>query len=424
MRDRKRKNNWSGGFALVLGLALAAFLRPVSAFQIVQTSNVTCRVVIGGVPPGKLKFQHNPLQKVSPVDDMIIIMGQAGSEVLPTQPTYEESLKTNSDFGPAEDRKIRVVVQYRFVPSLDNQDSVPFVTSSNIEGPDPTPFAFQIDPASVQPGFFQYRFVATGLNFVNGQLVPISQTTGELFTVGVQANASQVFGPAGGTFILANGNQAVGQTSLAIPSGVFRQPTTVSIDEIPSNSPSVPAGLNNPISVFHLDSDGPARGIFQLSLVYPDFEYPRGRDGVVDGTNIPVQNLSIQWWDGFVWRGGGGTINTKTNTISTRISALSFVAIMAAPVMTPEDRRPLERVITPNSDGINDVLNFAFGDLAEDVKVEIFDVGGHRVRTLHSLTNMQWDGRDDDGKVVESGVYIYQYDVNSKRISGVVAVAK
>ena len=39
------------------------------------------------------------------------------------------------------------------------------------------------------------------------------------------------------------------------------------------------------------------------------------------------------------------------------------------------------------------------------------------VAGLHRLL---WDGRDDSGNVVESGVYIYQYKVDGQRISGLI----
>jgi gliding motility-associated-like protein len=162
----------------------------------------------------------------------------------------------------------------------------------------------------------------------------------------------------------------------------------------------------------------------QLTLLYPDFEYPVGQNGIVDNTAIPVQNLAIVAWDGFAWRRIGGVGNFKNNTISVRINSFGFIGIMAAQPLSPEDRRPLEKIISPNGDGVNDSVFFSFGDLAENVKVEIFDINGHRVKTILSVNTLQWDGRDDDGKIVESGVYIYQYEVDSKRVSGVIAVAK
>ena len=54
--------------------------------------------------------------------------------------------------------------------------------------------------------------------------------------------------------------------------------------------------------------------------------------------------------------------------------------------------------------------------------VEIFDITGHRIRTM--VDPFEWNGRDDSGKVVESGVYIYQYKVDGERVSGLIGVAK
>jgi flagellar hook assembly protein FlgD len=69
-------------------------------------------------------------------------------------------------------------------------------------------------------------------------------------------------------------------------------------------------------------------------------------------------------------------------------------------------------------------LVFSFFDPVASVRVEIFDVNGRRVRSLTGVGTVPWDGTDDSGDIVESGVYIYQYTDSGKRISGVVAVAK
>ena len=63
--------------------------------------------------------------------------------------------------------------------------------------------------------------------------------------------------------------------------------------------------------------------------------------------------------------------------------------------------------------------------------VHLFDVKGRRVRHITAPTaaceipnTFCWDGKDDSGKIVESGVYIYQYTSQGERVSGVIAVAK
>lgn len=417
-------------FTLVVGGSVDLF-----AFRSVGKKSFAATVVTGGLPPTNIKIRHTPIIKASPITKQFLILGDAGEDFFPGQPAYEARLKTDSDFGPLTGRLIRVRVLYRFVSSLDPAATagIPLLETLPIEGGDPVSYAFEIDRSKVTEGFLQYRIVAERLGLVAGSLSVTGGVTFPLtsvsnpepfITLGVQANASQVFGINGGRFVLPDGNSVDGETALDMPQGLFSGPTTVSIDEIPLASALVPPGLTNPISVYRLDSDAPISGSMKLSLLYPDFLYPFGQDGIVDGTNVPERNLSVVWWDGFVWRRLGGTVNTLANTISVRISFFKFMAIVAAPPLSPEDRRPLEKIITPNGDGINDTVFFSLGDLSENVRVEIFDVTNHPVKTIQSSSTLQWDGRDDNGKIVETGVYIYQYEVDGKRTSGVIGVAK
>ena len=85
------------------------------------------------------------------------------------------------------------------------------------------------------------------------------------------------------------------------------------------------------------------------------------------------------------------------------------------------DIRPLQRIITPNGDGVNDTVTF--NGLADQESVKIYDIRGRRMRTLTG-PKWVWDGRTDEGGIVESGVYIYQYMSQGQRVSGVIAVAK
>ncbi len=80
---------------------------------------------------------------------------------------------------------------------------------------------------------------------------------------------------------------------------------------------------------------------------------------------------------------------------------------------------PSERIITPNADTINDTVTFSSG--IDEVK--IFDVRGRRMKTIPGPTPV-WDGTDDSGAIVESGVYLYQFTAAGERVSGVIGVAK
>ncbi len=73
-------------------------------------------------------------------------------------------------------------------------------------------------------------------------------------------------------------------------------------------------------------------------------------------------------------------------------------------------------VFTPNGDAVNDeaVVRFILlkVDALRDVQVDLFDLGGRRVRRLHDeagisgVYEIPWDGTDDAGQVVPPGLYL------------------
>ncbi|MBZ0200422.1 MAG: discoidin domain-containing protein, partial [Ignavibacteriaceae bacterium] len=90
---------------------------------------------------------------------------------------------------------------------------------------------------------------------------------------------------------------------------------------------------------------------------------------------------------------------------------------------------------TPNGDGINDVTKITFflgnigepkeliGSQARNVTIKIFDLTGRVIKNLIDQNSASaayvaensiiWDGRDENGKIVRPGVYIYQIFVDS-----------
>lgn len=75
-----------------------------------------------------------------------------------------------------------------------------------------------------------------------------------------------------------------------------------------------------------------------------------------------------------------------------------------APVSDPQLARAPQRFLSPAlSDGVNDAALFG----PQAAEAEIFDVAGRKVRTVtRNGGAMRWDGRNDQGELVESGVYI------------------
>ncbi|MFC3159612.1 T9SS type B sorting domain-containing protein [Chryseobacterium arachidis] len=65
----------------------------------------------------------------------------------------------------------------------------------------------------------------------------------------------------------------------------------------------------------------------------------------------------------------------------------------------------LINTITPNGDGINDVLNYSDLRIKQDVSIEIADRYGASVHKSAS-NNYTWDGKSD-GRTLPTGTYWY-----------------
>ena len=84
--------------------------------------------------------------------------------------------------------------------------------------------------------------------------------------------------------------------------------------------------------------------------------------------------------------------------------------------------------LTPNHDGINDTVSWVLPEPVQGaISTAVYDLRGRRVAHLRQVsdTRLQWDGTDDSGRVVESGVYVAQFNEEGhKSKSSVVLVAK
>ncbi len=66
-------------------------------------------------------------------------------------------------------------------------------------------------------------------------------------------------------------------------------------------------------------------------------------------------------------------------------------------------------------------------DASGEFTVSIYDIDGMLVKTLAALpgeTEVIWDGRDETGEVVESGIYVYQLQVGENFKTGTLILAK
>ena len=97
-----------------------------------------------------------------------------------------------------------------------------------------------------------------------------------------------------------------------------------------------------------------------------------------------------------------------------------FAPIAKLGVLSPLSVTP--SVVTPNGDGRNDRTAFSFtllGIETGEVEMEVYDLGGNKVRTLVSEPRgkgrhtIQWEGEGEGGSVVLPGIYLARVSVDT-----------
>jgi gliding motility-associated-like protein len=83
---------------------------------------------------------------------------------------------------------------------------------------------------------------------------------------------------------------------------------------------------------------------------------------------------------------------------------------------------PLRKIVTPNGDGANDFASFS--GLVPPYTLKIFNVKGREIASLEDISSPIWDATDEDGDIVESGIYIYQVEKDGSMVTGIIVVAK
>ncbi len=219
----------------------------------------------------------------------------------------------------------------------------------------------------------------------------------------------------GGSFSITDGNSKTKIIDIKLPPGSIRNSMKLTAKKMnPQRLPrsgGYSAVTSYEFGPLGLQFDRP----ITLSLAYNDLN----QDGFVDENGVAEKSLKLFWYDGFEWRNMGGQVNELSNTVTTEVSHFSIYGLLPAGAPAEDDLRPKEKIITPNGDGINDFAQFG---ITADSEVKIYNVMGREIRKIQGVTI--WDGRDDSGEVVKSGVYIYRIKSSGMDVSGTLGVAR
>jgi gliding motility-associated-like protein len=195
-----------------------------------------------------------------------------------------------------------------------------------------------------------------------------------------------------------------------------------------------PTGINT-YTVVGTDANGCINSDQVVVTAYP-LPVANGSASPIYG-NIPLEvtfgNSSILA-NSYAWDfADGNTVNTNTlssvtntfvnpgiyNVLLVASNGICFdtwtiqIEVLPPMIVTPPN------VFTPNGDNANDLyfVDVQYGEYFEAI---ILNRWGHQINTLNTI-NQGWNGKTDDGKDVEDGVYFIKYkatDFNDKSIEG------
>jgi len=80
----------------------------------------------------------------------------------------------------------------------------------------------------------------------------------------------------------------------------------------------------------------------------------------------------------------------------------------------------LPNPFTPNNDGYNDYVEFKYPEMYDQEPIiQIYNLRGRKIRELKDFSGYEcrWYGKDDNGRELEPGVYIYILEVQGNKIS-------
>ncbi len=235
----------------------------------------------------------------------------------------------------------------------------------------------------------------------------------------VAEEAAENVGRNGGKIDLPGGSY------ISIPPGALEEETHITIQKLNTEHPEIsslgpprraaskeaetiyrflPEGLKfkRPVEIrlffSHPSYSGSSYKIFRRDQFFSEWEFIGGRTG-----------------------GAGAQLY-----VSASIDSFSIYSVYSVENLKASDFRPRNRIITPSDPTVNTDAKFR-GLGAQNTEVRIFDVAGRQVRTLKRAPYI-WDARDENGRKVESGIYIYQFEADiegeKELVSGVIAVAK
>jgi hypothetical protein len=139
--------------------------------------------------------------------------------------------------------------------------------------------------------------------------------------------------------------------------------------------------------------------------------------------------LAIGYYNGIRWVPLRSLVTVNGNSVivsanTSHLSTYGLIASASSPIACTAAPNPF----TPSSS--NPMFNsavFTFDNMLDAAQLKIYDISGTKVRTISKdfTSSILWDGKNDNGKTMESGVYLYQVTAGGTSVGkGSIVIAK
>ncbi|MFQ6043595.1 MAG: gliding motility-associated C-terminal domain-containing protein, partial [Candidatus Poribacteria bacterium] len=209
----------------------------------------------------------------------------------------------------------------------------------------------------------------------------------------------------------------IAQVNLSIPPGALKEDMRIDVD---SSSGTIGSRIKTIVlkafdADFHELPDATFRKPIEMTIGFP-----------IPPTKSLKQIPQLFYSDGVRTHQIGGGI--KDNAITARVNHLgTFEVTLSEPVNKKIAHGwAAPNPFTPNGSGDETdrtIFHVATRDNNIQFTIKIFDLNGRLVKTLEYNNNV-WYGRDEHGRAVEGGLYIYQIRSGEEVISGTVVVVR
>lgn len=287
-------------------------------------------------------------------------------------------------------------------------------------------YLFEISSGNVNPPGIDYYIQAKSNSGVT--VVP-NGAPASFFTVNILGTVVQpVDSSKDATVILPSEQGALGTTSLFIPAFALPGSKSIGIESktlgdiiADGQQPAAPTSeITNtePAAIYDLYTLDAAGNKISVSFSKKATLTLRYFQSTIDSVGLDAARLRVYRWSGTNWIRLGGTVDTQKQVVMVQTDHLSRYALFETSTdFLSQTSSKLKQVVRSTFfPHLGEVLEFVVDSPPAGTSLNIYTAKGSPVRSL--TDTLIWDGKNDSGDTVESGLYIYQLQLEGKKISG------